>query len=345
MYTQISMKLNLIAREKVMDLKKVSAMKFFCAIVLFANTIACISICNSATSNSKGVTKENIQEYDNGSQLTQDLCQFIGVSNPQIVTKSKTKKLKNIVVYWDCDNVLQKDTDLSLVGNRIWNFMKGEGTDFCQITIWNSPKSIVELSIRTLVQHLKRCNVTQFVVTQCTSDPETQYKREKILNCLGYSFEKNILENDKTFQDKCNQIKDSCPLSLKPGQTKITPPSFSHGIAYTGSATKEVMFEYLFDLIQSSEKFCDIADVTFVFIDDKLKNLEEFCSVCRKRGIKKYRAYHYTNVLHHLNSETLTDKSIENMQKDLIRKENRFIGYNDVRYLTKIFPLAQLTFR
>ncbi len=326
----------------MVDLKKISAMKLVCAIVSFANAIACISICGSdALRATTGVPEDVIKEYDNGLQLAKDLCEFIGISKTNTVTKRETKQLKDTVVYWDCDDVLQKNIDPSLMGNKIWSFLKDEGADARKTTIWDSPKDIVEKSILGLTQHLKRCDIPQFVVTQCTSDPTTQLMRESILEKLGYSFKDNILENDETFQERCNQIKINCQLSLKPGQTIITLPRFSKGIAYAGSVPKEAVFEWLLDLIQSSGKFRDIADITFVFTDDKLANLKEFCNVCQKRGIKKYRAYHYTNVLKRSNSEAPTDKTIENLQKSSIRN-GKFLSYKDACLMPKFFPSTKL---
>jgi len=342
-YTEISVELSLRAMEGEVDLKKIGVMKFFGSVIFLANAVFCIGICASVASYSTEMLEGVIKEYDNGLQLTKDLCNFIGIPETNVVTERKEKQLKDIVVYWDCDDVLQKNTDPSLVGNKIWAFMKGEGADACKTIIWDSPKTIVESSILELTRHLKKCDIPQFVVTQCTSDPKTQLMREGILEKLGYSFKDTILKNDETFQEKCDSIKTNCQLSLKPGQTSISFPKFSNGIAYAGSATKEVMFEWLFDLMQSSGKFCDIADVSFVFVDDKHANLEEFCKACKKRGVKRYRAYHYTNVQKQQNSASQTDKLIENLQKRSIRT-GKFLSYDGARFLTEMFPLMKLEF-
>ena len=339
MYTEIRIGFN--CEGDVIDLRKVSAMKLIWAIISFANIFACVSCCGAASVHPIDMPEGVIKEYDAGLQLAEDLCKFVGVSEMNMATEGKTKQLKNSVVYWDCDDVLQKNTDPSLIGSKIWSLLKDEGADACKTTIWKSPKAIVEESILELTQKLKKCDIPQFVVTQCTSDIQTQLMRERILETLGYSFEDNILENDETCRKKCNQIKINCQLSLKPGQTTITLPRFSKGIAYAGSAPKEIMFEWLFDLIQSSGKFCDIADVTFVFTDDKLANLKEFCTVCQKRGIKKYRAYHYTNVLKQAKSEDPTDKTITNLQKRSIRN-GKFLSYKNACFLAKIFPSTKL---
>ena len=319
----------------MINLKKTSTIKFWCSIFFFADAVVWIGICNCFLP-SKAFSQYVIEEYNNGSIMAEDICKFVDipkVGEPIQKAINPLKKYK-YVIFFDCDGVLQCNTDPTLVGSRIWNFMKGEGADTCKTIIWDSPKEKVEQSILYLTQHLTNCDIPYFVVTQCTSDPQTQSMREGILKKLGYSFENNILENDKKVRDKFAQMKVNCQLSMKPGQTKITPPRFANGIVYAGSATKEATFEWLFDLIQSSEKFCDISDVKFVFIDDKVSNLEEFCNVCNKYGVKQYRAYHYTRAQQQANSVPQTEEPVANLQKRIART-GRFLSYDDARFLKK----------
>ena len=323
-----------------MNLKKTSVMKLFCAVIFFASFVASISICCCDPLPIE--IQKNIMRYDNALQLKNDLYDFIGIKKNETITEEKIKSLKNFVLLLDCDGVLQRNTDPALVGSKIWPFMKGVKTEHGrQITIWESPKSIVEQEIVDMIQLLKKYGILCLVVTQCSSDPESQHRRESILEKLGYSFKDNILENDKTFLEKLKQIQPNCQLELKPGQENITPPRFSNGIVYTGSATKEATFEWLLELIKSSGKFCDIADVKFAFIDDKFENNEEFCKVFHKKGVKKYRAYHYTNDQKQASTVPSTDKSIEEIQKIAIRK-GTFIHYEDACFLDKMFQLIKL---
>ena len=324
-----------------MNLKKTSVMKLFCAVIFFASVVASISICCCDTLPIE-IQKDVIRRYDNASQLTNDLYNFFGIQKNETITEDKTKQLKDAVLFSDCDGVLQDNADQSLIGNRIWQFIKGIKDAYKrQIIIWESPKSIVEPEIVDMTQLLKTYDILRLVVTQCTSDPKTQYRRESILEKLGYSFKDNILESDKTFLENLKQIQPNCQLDLKPGQENITPPRFSNGIVYTGSATKEATFEWLFELIKSSGKFCDITDVKFAFIDDKFENIEEFCKVCHKKGVKKYRAYHYTNEQKQSSTVPPTDKSIEKIQKVCLQYE-KFIPYKDACFLDKMFPLIKL---
>ena len=320
----------------MINLKKTSTIKFWCSIFFFADAVVWIGICDCFLP-SKAFSQYVIEEYNNGSIMAEDICKFVDipkVGEPIQKAINPLKKYK-YVIFFDCDGVLQRNTDPTLVGPRIWNFMKGEGADTCKTIIWDSPKNTVEDSILALIQHLKKCDIPHFVVTQCTSDPQTQSMRETILNELGYSFENNILENDEKVQDKYDK-KDFWQLSPKQGQTTITPPRFANGIVYAGSATKEATFEWLFDLIQSSEKFCDISDVKFVFIDDKVSNLEEFCKVCNKHGVKQYRACHYTSDQQQANSVPQTEQPVAKLQKRIVRT-GRFLSCDDARFLTKAF--------
>lgn len=311
---------------------KIAKIFFYGAIFVVIGAEACL--CTTSQTNV-------IKEYDNASELAKDLCKFVGIpemENTSEVVSPLTQQRKNVIIFWDCDNVLQKNTDPTLSDANIWRFLKDVEDKNCKETaIWKSPKTIVEQSILDLTYYLKRYEVPQFVFTQCTSDTQTRFRRERILKQLGYSFEDTVL-GQKVFE-----LKVDCELALKPGQTTVSSPIYDGGVIYTGGATKEGTAGSFFDVLKASGKFVSPKDWKVAFIDDKKHNLDEVKECCRKYGVKEYKGFCYTKALNPENSETSRSPTIEAVQKYCL-KSGKFLGYNDARFLLKLFPTVRLRF-
>lgn len=282
----------------------------------------------------------HIEEYDDGKKLAADLSKFVGIpdmdssSEKTSMEKTSIQSKKDVLVFWDCDDVLQKNTDPTLQGQRIWEFLREIDKEYWSVAIWQSPKSIVEQSILDLTYHLRRFSIPQFVFTQCTSVPEIRYRREQILAKLGYSFSSIEIDYE--------EIKPDCALIPKPGQTAVTLPIYDNGIVYSGSAPKGKTLKGFLNFLETLKKVCNRKDLKIAFIDDNIDNLKEVSEICQECGIKEYKGFHYT-VANQLNSTNPPDEAIIEIQKHGVQN-GVFYKYEDIIRFKQCFPRMTSSF-
>lgn len=278
----------------------------------------------------------NIEEYHDGKKLAADLNKFVGIPDMDPSSeKTSIQSKEDVLVFWDCDDVLQKNIDPTLQGKRIWEFLKGIDKAYWSIAIWQSPKSIVEPSILDLTRHLKQFSIPQFVFTQCTSDPEIRYRREQILAKLGYSFSNIEIDYE--------EIKPDCALIPKPGQAAVTPPIYDNGIVYSGSAPKGKTLKGFLNSLETLKKVCNRKNLKIAFIDDNIDNLKEVSKACQECGIKEYKGFHYTVANLQLNSTNPPDEAIIEIQKHGVRN-GAFYKYEDITRFKQCFPRMTSSF-
>ena len=201
---------------------------------------------------------------------------------------------KRIIVLYDCDDVLHKNTDATLQKTYIGDFLKKNrfSKEQMKTLIRGGRKDLVEHDVLNLFSYLKNQGIPQFVFTQCSSDEGTRAWRHGVLNELGYDFNSKLFEKDQF------EISVECSLVPQLGQSEATPPIYDNGIIFAGSAPKGEVFKAFLNCIYNEipDQFVSPQELTVIFVDDKYDNVLQVGNVCEKLRIGKYLGYNYTAV-------------------------------------------------
>lgn len=236
--------------------------------------------------------------YENKSSVSKENSSFKKLKIPsscltcQPFCYQRNLKLKDSIVLFDCDNVLQRNVDAILQDGYIWDFLKNTPKERWKTAIWGGRKALVEKGMVAFVKHLQKNEVPVFVFTKCSSDDKTIAKRFKILQALGFDFRTDMFRNER--QQELD-LPEGLSLEAKPGQSVITTPKYYNGIFFMGSADKGTGLKATLNFIYKNapRMFVSKNDLKIILVDDEEKNLKDFVKACQEYGVNGY-PYQYT---------------------------------------------------
>ncbi|MDR1391238.1 MAG: DUF2608 domain-containing protein [Holosporales bacterium] len=201
--------------------------------------------------------------------------------------------LSEVLIFFDCDDVLFQFRDCNLKKPNIKDFIEkfkkycnktGKVDSFekgCQLLRTLPPRELVDPLMPKIVSSIIKKGGTVFCLTQCASIPEIRSLRVEMLKSFGYSF-CQLGDSVNEMQLKVSESE----LAPKFLQQTITFPVFQDGVVFAGSASKGdamTSFIELFYKINPLKKEGGI-----LLIDDSMDNLMEVEKACRKVGKNCY---------------------------------------------------------